>query len=491
MSNSNSPAPRAPIVIDRDAAATAACCPPLPLDELRREMPLLADLVEQSAGYAESPPEMLLPLALGFVNAAAVGRFDVQLPFGARPVVPCGLFILAEAESGSGKSTAAAIMGSGVTHAAALARVEERRAAQNAAEAKEPRPAPGPALLNDSTAEGVLNNLADRWAVGIVNGDAATFTTNWSASAENKRRTCAFYSDAFSGTTVTRDRAKTETRHISRPRLSMLLLSQPGVLSQWALDRHGVESGLSARCLISRLPPAPLRQFSAGPPPPVPPLVKRFRERSHELFQVKLSFDPEGLLEPPVIECGDEAGALLLRRANELRAGGAGDDGLQAARPRAGELLTRLAGALALMDRLLDNPPPDLGQPPVVEECHARAAIALHGWWWESCRRLLDSAGETELHSRLEAVKALLDTYRRKAARGELTERQRQAFRPAADGTPPAVLFSRFRGNFPRAFRGDAEACERIRESLIGDGALVPPTEERPAPAGWLWLGNL
>lgn len=318
-----------------------------------REHSLFEQAVREAARTLNVPYSMAMMCAFGAMATACQRLVDVQMPHAHSPTITA-LMLLTLADSGTGKSRTEsyffevirahnerlladdqeaqkAYESTWKTWQNKLKALEKAHrksidsvdpASEQAAEdalsahrASEPTaPQPRRFLYDDTTSQGLLKALhANSPYACLLTSEASSFLGGQAVQAFDK------FNTLWSGDPVTVDRATGQSFTLPRTRLTLALMTQPSVITQF-LKKHGAQArgtGFLARLLVVR-PSIPARQ-TVRPLPLERPRQAAFQSRLRSLLEQPLPSQPQVLrFSEAAVDFWDECEAFIQRKMQEF-----------------------------------------------------------------------------------------------------------------------------------------------------------------------------
>jgi hypothetical protein len=307
-----------------------------PLDALP---PMIQDAVKEVAAFVQAPIPLVVTSALATASVAVQGYADVRRANFLQG--PCGLYLLAIADSGERKSTCDGYFSEPIKdydrrmQEAAKADIDAFKAAHGAWEAErdgllaaikaaakigesaddlkaklaalqitEPVPPRVPRLLyGDATPEALSYKLAKEWPVGgVLSAEAGAIFGSHGMGRDSVMRNLAGLNQLWDGSGQPVDRRTSESYRVTSARLTVALQVQGPTLREFSVRSGALArgTGFFARFLISQ--PASTqgtRLFREAPAEW--PAVSLYRRRIAEILEQPMPIEEDGSVAPPVI----------------------------------------------------------------------------------------------------------------------------------------------------------------------------------------------
>lgn len=396
--------------------------------------------VEAVQGQTLAPVAIPAASALTVAALAVQGHIDVETLAGPRPV---SLYALTVAQSGERKSSCDAPLMAALRafeKEQGKAQREEMAAWENAAalwkgdrdsilgEARkakgkgrttseadlaalgiEPAPPPSPErTVTEPTFEGLTRKFSEGMpTLGIYSDEGGQFLGGFAMSQDNRQKTLAALNDLWQGNPIRRTRAGDGSiTHYGR-RLSVHLMTQPGVAEAFMADPMAADTGFLARCLICAPESQIGNRLQSAMRPDTLGAIPAFGERLRIILETPLPMDAiTRELHPRVIPLAPAARTMLAAFADHVEAAqrpGGEFANVTGFASKAAEQAARIAGVLTAWA--------DLGAPEVSARTMADA-ITLAQFYLTEARRLSDTAVISEKVKRAETLrKWLLDVW--------------------------------------------------------------------------------
>ncbi|WP_310498473.1 YfjI family protein [Sandarakinorhabdus sp.] len=243
----------------------------------------LAGAIRAISGKVECPEAIAAGSVLAVASLGVQGHADVQFPLDAVGVKPTSLFVLTVAESGSRKTSADRLAMAPVAaheremamgyvalsheHSCARAAWEAAKrkclsdkkvdqggmAARLKALGQEPAPPMMPILtVADPTLQGLERAFKTApAALGLFSDEGGKMLGGWSMQSDNKASTLGGLNALWDGGPIKRMRAGEESASLHGRRLALHLMFQPVLAPRLLADREAIDTGLTARMLVS------------------------------------------------------------------------------------------------------------------------------------------------------------------------------------------------------------------------------------------------
>ncbi|MBW7851696.1 MAG: DUF3987 domain-containing protein [Rhodospirillales bacterium] len=362
-------APLPPFVpADREAPRPLVRCLPdaLPFPILAVGRPA-ADVIAAIEEISQAPTALCAQSVIASAALALQGHADVVLPTHA--VRPLSQNLISIAASGERKSTVDDLATRPIKvyqdrlrdQYAADMRIclkqerESRRAAvpDDAGEPAE-RPLFPNCLLQEPTFEALCRMLCDgQPSVGLFSDEGGRFLSGYSMKPEERLKTFAGLSKFWDGDAVTRERVKEPPSILAGKRVSVHLLVQPGVSSQFLGDATAMDQGILSRCLVSappsRIGSREFRPASDG----ARQILHDYERRLLEILSLPLSLRPgtrnELALRPlPLSAAAERAWIAFVGECERLMRPDGDYSDIRGLASKLGEHAARLAGVITL-----------------------------------------------------------------------------------------------------------------------------------------------
>ena len=313
-----------------------------PLDALPEP---IRSAVEEVVGFVKAPVPLVVTSALAAASVAVQGYADVRRA--ERLQGPCGLYLLAIADSGERKSSCDGYFSAPLKEydrnkqEAAKAEIETYKAAHAAWEAErdgvltaikqaakngepaddlkekvealqrtQPVPPRVPRLLyGDATPEALSYKLATQWPVaGVLSSEAGAIFGSHGMGRDSVMRNLAGLNQLWDGSGQPVDRRTSESFRVTSARLTVALQVQEPTLRDFFI-RSGTlarGTGFLARFLVAWPESTQGTRFFEEAPPEWPALAV-FRARVAKILEEELPIEADGSIAPPVIGLSPDA----------------------------------------------------------------------------------------------------------------------------------------------------------------------------------------
>jgi putative DNA primase/helicase len=307
-----------------------------PLDALP---PIIRDAVAEVAAFVQAPIPLVITSALATASVAVQGYADVRRANFLQG--PCGLYLLAIADSGERKSTCDGYFSEPIKdydrrmQEAAKVDVDAFKAAHGAWEAErdgllaaikataksgkstdelkgnlaelqraEPAPPRVPRLLyGDATPEALSYKLAKEWPVGgVLSAEGGAIFGSHGMGRDSVMRNLAGLNQLWDGSGQPVDRRTSESYRVTSARLTVALQVQGPTLREFSVRSGALArgTGFFARFLISQ-PESTQGTRLFREAPPEWPAVSLYRRRIAEILERPMPIQEDGSVMPPVI----------------------------------------------------------------------------------------------------------------------------------------------------------------------------------------------
>lgn len=395
--------------------ATRVEAKPYPIEVMPE--PMRAAINEVTA-FVQAPVALVATSALAAASLAAQAYYDVRRSEGLSG--PCGLYLLAIAESGERKSTcdgyftrpivayereqaeaakgplkeyAAAMDGWQAGREGVLAAIkqaakggkptDELKDRLSAMELAKPEPPKVPTLLyGDATPEALTYGLAKTWpSAGVLSAEAGSVLGAHGMSRDTVMRNLATLNQLWDGRDLNFARRTSESYTVRGARMTVALQVQPATLRDF-LERVGelaCGTGFLARFLVA-WPTSTQGTRLFVEPPQQWPALEAFHARIRSILTSPAPIDERGGLEPAMLTMSPNAKAVWITFYNdverELGMGGALYD-VQDVAAKAADNVARLAAVFHAFS----------GSVGAIAAGHVDAAARIVAWHLEESRR--------------------------------------------------------------------------------------------------------
>ncbi|VWX63181.1 Putative DNA primase/helicase (fragment) [Burkholderiales bacterium 8X] len=426
-------------------------------------LPLVVrNAVQEVSGFVKAPMPLIAVSALAALSLAVQAHHDVERAV--RLDGPCGLFLLAIADSGERKSTCDGFFTKSIREyeaaeqEAAKPLIQEfetdheiwdaqrsglkERIKSLAKEGKpstaqerelhdhdkaEPRAPRVPRLIyGDATPEALQHSLAKRWpSGGVVSSEAGSVFGSHGMGKESVMRNLAALNQLWDGATLPVERRSSESYVVRGARLTMALQVQEATLRSFFDSTKGLArgTGFLARFLVAwPLSTQGMRPFTEAPTNW--PALAAFNERMSVILNRDVPIDEEGALSPAMLTLSPEAKAAWVSFHDQI----------EELLPTGGELydvrdvaskIADNAARLAALFHVFEGHAGPIG----IDSMEAGARIAV--WHLNEARRFLgELAMPAELANPLRLEAWLLD-YCRREHTDKVPTRSVQQFGPS------------------------------------------------------------
>jgi putative DNA primase/helicase len=313
-----------------------------PIDALPRAIRLA---VEEVYGFVKAPVPLIASSALAAVSLATQAHVDVERA--ERLSGPCGLFILAIADSGERKSTCDSFFTGAIRefealqqekakpqirdYETALGAWDARRTGlkeriKNLAKEGKPSHAQERDLLQmdeeipvmprvprlvygDATPEALTFALAKKWpSGGVISSEAGSVFGGHAMRSDTVMQNLAMLNQLWDGASLPVERKTTESYVVRGARLTMALQVQEATIRAFFASTRGLArgTGFLARFLVSwPVSTQGTRKFTE--PPASWPALAAFNKRLTSILETDAPIDAHGGLSPTLIKLSPEA----------------------------------------------------------------------------------------------------------------------------------------------------------------------------------------
>ena len=417
--------------------------------------------VLEVAGFVKAPIPLIATSALGALSLAIQAHTDVQRA--EKLHGPCGLFMLAIADSGERKSTCDGFFTKAIrdyeareqeaakplitAHKSEYAAWEAQRSGlkdkikalakdgkPSAAQARElhdldkdePRPPRVPRLIyGDATPEALTHALAKQWpSGGVISSEAGSVFGGHGMGADSVMRNLAVLNQLWDGATLPVERRSSESFTVRGARLTMALQVQETTIRAFFANTKGLArgTGFLARFLVSW--PASTqgtRNFTEAPAHW--PALAVFNDRLTAILERQVPIDDDGALTPAMLTLSPDAKAAWVNF----------HDAIEAMLPTGGELYdvrdvaSKTADNAARLAALFHTFSGRIGP---IDLDAMEAAASVTAWHLSEARRFLgELAMPAELANPVRLEKWLIE-YCKRESTDKVPTREVQQFGP-------------------------------------------------------------
>ena len=379
---------------------------------------MIQDAVKEVVGFVKAPIPLVVTSALASASVAAQGYADVRR--GNQLHGPCGLYLLAIADSGERKSSCDGYFSEPIkeydrqqqeaakedvsTYKAAHGAWESERdgvlaAIKQASKSGEPcedlkqklgslqrtepiAPRVPRLMYADATPEALAYKLATQWPVaGVMSAEAGAIFGSHGMGKDSAMRNLAGLNQLWDGSGQPVDRRTSESYRVTSARLTVALQVQEPTLREF-FQRSGAlarGTGFLARFLVSWPESTQGTRFFEEAPSEWPALAA-FRARIAEILRQELPVEDDGSVAPPMIGMSPAAKGAWVAFYNEVERALARDGELHDVRDVASKAADNVA-RLACIFHVVAG-----GVGAIAEE-HVAGAARIVAWHLNESRR--------------------------------------------------------------------------------------------------------
>lgn len=246
-------------------------------------------------------------------------------------------------------------------------------------------------IIDDPTIEALLKYIAEQQpSVGLFSDEGGRILGGHGMSQENKLKMIATLSKLWDGSPTQSMRVSSGNQFINGKRLSVHLMVQPKIASEFLSNPLFKDQGILSRFLICEPDTNIGKRPYKKPFPESKACLRKYNNRIKRILKTELNFKegPNRELEPQLMELSPKAEKLFIKFSDKVESN-IGTNGKYTSIPgfasKAGEHALRLAGVLTLFDSELENF--------TIKTSKMRGAIKITEYYLHEALRQIDSSG--------------------------------------------------------------------------------------------------